>query len=129
MHAHAVNLHFDHLRHGNSRRLRADLGMILNLILLRLDEIKNSHIDINIECQYCSIIKGECRECLRDRTKEIDEMKGVFRVDALHELPLVITIGKQADVSGKGIEPARKAPGLASQPFQVMTQICIDSFH
>ena len=34
--------------------------MILSSILLRLDEIQNSHVDINIECQYCSIIRGEC---------------------------------------------------------------------
>jgi hypothetical protein len=33
-------------------------------------------------------------ECLRERTKEMDEMKGVFGVETLHELALVITICK-----------------------------------
>lgn len=60
------------------------------------------------------------RECLRDRTKELDEVKGVFRIETFHELSLVVAISKQANVAGKSLEPAREAPGFASQTFQVM---------
>ena len=34
--------------------------MILNSISFSLDEIQNSHVDIKIGEQYCSIISGEC---------------------------------------------------------------------
>ena len=46
-----------------------------------------------------------------------------------HELPLVVTIGKQADASSQGLQLARETPGFASQTFQVMTQVSIHCFH
>ena len=51
----------------------------------------------------CSTLMYITRECLRDRTKEIDEMKGVFRIKVFHELSLVVTIGKQANIPGQGL--------------------------
>ncbi len=37
-------------------------------------------------------------ECLRNRTKEVDDVKGVFRIEAFHQLPLVVAVGKQTKV-------------------------------
>lgn len=56
-------------------------------------------------------------------------MKGVLRIKAFHELSLVITIDKQAKISVESHQLSWKAPGLASQAFQIMTQVSIDSFH
>ena len=59
--------------------------MILNLISLSLDEIQNSHVNIKIDTQYCSIIRGECHLVAR-----------IFKRDYNTLSP----IGKQ--ISGRG---------------------------
>ena len=61
--------------------------MILSLILVSLDEIQNSHVDINIECQYCSIIRDEChlvaRTLKRDYNISLPDL-GAWRSPVAH---------------------------------------------
>jgi hypothetical protein len=63
------------------------LYVILNLISISLDEIQNSHVDINIRNQYCSIIRGEChlvaRNLKRDYNVPLPEI-GAWRSPVAH---------------------------------------------
>jgi hypothetical protein len=56
-------------------------------------------------------------------------MKGVLRIEAFHELAMVVTIDKEFDMSGEGLQASRETSRSASQAFEVMTQIRIDRFH
>lgn len=55
-------------------------------------------------------------------------MKGVFWKKAFSELSMVVTIDEKLNVSGEGLHAAGEASGLASQTFQVMSQIRIHGF-
>jgi hypothetical protein len=69
------------------------------------------------------------RECLKDkRREEINQVEGVFWIGTFGQLPVVVTIDKQLNVSSQGTHSPRKASGLARQTFEIMTQIGIDGF-
>jgi hypothetical protein len=84
--------------------------MILSLILVSLDEIKNSHVDINIECQYCSIIRDECHLVARTLKRDYNVLLpdlGAWRSPVAH------LHGVQGVVGSNPIAPTGKKDSLA----------------
>jgi predicted membrane protein len=69
------------------------------------------------------------RECLRKRTKEVNEVKGVFGKQSLRQLSVVVTVDEELKVLGQGLDSSGETSGSACQPFQVMTEVCIHCFH
>ena len=69
------------------------------------------------------------RECLRKRTKKVNEVKGVFGKQSLRQLSVVVTVDEELKVLCQGLDSSGETAGFACQPFQVMTEVCIHCFH
>ena len=51
----------------------------------------------------------------------MDQVKGVFWVEAFHKLTMVVTKDKELNVSGERLHATGETSGFASQSFEVMT--------